>query len=221
MLLVVAGDTYTSRLWCVMECFVYLQMHDQVRPGLTRDDMLVIPIGKRGESVDAVVASFSSFRGENAQCFKREDREKMLAIIEASFGDFVLFDSTVRKALVRGVKTFSFHESKMGRDSEARRTRGTSILDEDLSDVVSEESSLSQRFAGRRPPGVRKKSSTRGGNFPPSSTPRGEAVSAVQEETRISWSSTVAPPSTAMQLLEQQHAAGGCHVEYEAEDEKV
>ena len=75
--------------------------------------------------------------------------------------------------------------------------------------------------AGRRPPGVRKKSSTRGGNFPPSSTPRGEAVSAVQEETRISWSSTVAPPSTAMQLLEQQHAAGGCHVEYEAEDEKV
>ena len=189
-----------------MECFVYLQMHD----GLTRDDMLVIPIGKRGESVDAVVASFSSFRGENAQCFKKEDREKMLAIIEASFGDFQLFDEQVRKALVKGVKTFSFHESKMGRDSEARRTRGTSILDEDLSDVVSEESSLSQRFAARRPPGVRKKSS-----------PRGEAVSRVSEETRISWSSTIAPPSSAMQLLEQQHAAGGCHVEYEAEDEKV
>ena len=205
-----------------MECFVYLQMHDQVRPGVTtRDDMLVIPIGKRGESVDAVVASFSSFRGENAQCFKKEDREKMLAIIEASFGDFVLFDSTVRKALVKGVKTFSFHESKMGRDSEARRTRGTSILDEDLSDVVSEESSLSQRFAARRPPGVRKKSSPRGGNFPPPSSPRGEAVSRVSEETRISWSSTIAPPSSAMQLLEQQHAAGGCHVEYEAEDENV
>ena len=204
-----------------MECFVYLQMHDHVRAGVMQDGMLVIPIGKRGESVDAVVASFSSFRGENAQCFKREDREKMLAIIEASFGDFVLFDSTVRKALVRGVKTFSFHESKMGRDSEARRTRGTSILDEDLSDVVSEESSLSQRFAARRPPGVRKKSSPRGGNFPPPSSPRGEAVSRVSEETRISWSSTIAPPSSAMQLLEQQHAAGGCHVEYEAEDEKV
>ncbi len=60
-----------------------------------------------------------------------------------------------------------------------------------------------------------------GGNFPPPSSPRGETVSRVSEETRISWSSPVAPPSTAMQLLEQQHAAGGCHVEYEAEDENV
>ena len=51
------------------------------------------------QSVDAVVASFSSFRGENAQCFKREDREKMLAIIEASFGDFVFFDAIVRDCL--------------------------------------------------------------------------------------------------------------------------
>ena len=200
LLLVVAGDTYTSRLWCVMECFVYLQM----RPGLTRDDMLVIPIGKRGDSVDAVVASFSSFRGENAQCFKKEDREKMLAIIEASFGDFTLFDESVRKALVKGVKTFSFHENKMGRDSRATRVRGTSILDEDLSDVVSEESSsLSQRFAALRPPGIRKKSTPRG-EFSAPSTPR--------VATRV---------VSTKKSLEQQHAAGGCRVEYEAEDERV
>ena len=152
----------------------------------------------------------------------------MLAIIEASFGDFTLFDESVRKALKKGVKTFSFHEIKMGGD--ARRTRGTSILDEDLSDVVSEESSVSQRFAARRPPGVRKKSSREPSEFPPSSTPRGKVVSAVQEETRTSWTSTAAPPDdtppvaaprSVLQLLAQQHAAGGCRVEYEAADERV
>ena len=58
----------------------------------------VVPVGTERASLEAVKASFRSFKGEEAECFLPEDRHKLLAVIEASFGDFSKFD-----ALVRGV----------------------------------------------------------------------------------------------------------------------
>ena len=36
-----------------------------------------------------------------AACFKQSDREKMLGVIEASFGDFVVFNKAVRGVFSR------------------------------------------------------------------------------------------------------------------------
>ena len=90
-MLCVAGAR-TRRLWCVVEVFVFLQM------GGAASNITVVPIGVELASIEAVKASFRSFKGEEAECFLPEDRHKLLAVIEASFGDFRKFD-----ALVRGV----------------------------------------------------------------------------------------------------------------------
>ena len=109
-LLCVAGESYTKRLWCVMEVsrphrlcappalthscplqvFVFLQM------GGTPRKITVVPIGAERASVEAVKESFRAFRGEQAECFLAADRHKLLGVIEASFGDFHEFDHLVR-----------------------------------------------------------------------------------------------------------------------------
>jgi len=89
-LLVVVGPTYTRRLWCVMELFVFLQMGGS----LDRVTALTLP----GKEVQRELATFDASK---AQCFKAEDRERLLGIIESSFGDFGTFNATVRKIFVK------------------------------------------------------------------------------------------------------------------------
>ena len=90
-LLIVAGESYTRRLWCVVEVFVYLEM------GGEKEGITVIPTGEGANAREAVLQSFSRFRAEEAECFLADDRERLLAVIEASFGDFKYFDRSVRK----------------------------------------------------------------------------------------------------------------------------
>ena len=90
-LLAVIGETYTSRLWCVMELFVFVKM------GGTPDRILVRCIGK----ADATM--LTKFEASKAQCFLKHDRERLLAVVEASFGDLSPFDKAVRKLLVAKV----------------------------------------------------------------------------------------------------------------------
>ena len=93
-LLVVVGPTYTRRLWCVMELFVFLQMGGS----LDRVTALTLP----GKEVQRELATFDASK---AQCFKAEDRERLLGIIESSFGDFGTFNATVRRIFVKRSKT--------------------------------------------------------------------------------------------------------------------
>ena len=76
-LLIIVGPTYTRRLWCVMELFVFLQMGGE----LERVSALALP----GKEVQHELATFDAAA---AQCFKQEDRERLLGIVEAAFGDF-------------------------------------------------------------------------------------------------------------------------------------
>ena len=56
----------------------------------------VVPVGSERASLEAVKASFRSFKGEEAECFLPEDRHKLLGVVEASFGDLRQFDKLVR-----------------------------------------------------------------------------------------------------------------------------
>ena len=85
-LLVLAGPTYASRLWCVMELFVYLRMG-----GRTED----VHIRLLDDSAD-LARLLSSFDAGKARCFLDDDRHKLLAVIEASFGTFDPFNKIVR-----------------------------------------------------------------------------------------------------------------------------
>ena len=77
--------------------------------GGTPSHITVVPIGAERASVEAVKASFRAFRGEKAECAKTADRHKLLAVIEASFGDFREFDHLVRNVFeMRRQKTERF-----------------------------------------------------------------------------------------------------------------
>ena len=83
-LLVLAGETYTSRLWCCMELFTFVHM------GGSHDRIHLWQIG--GDEVGAALMAFDANR---AQCFLRRDREKLLGVIETAFGDLAQFNVVV------------------------------------------------------------------------------------------------------------------------------
>ena len=113
-LLVLAGGTYTSRLWCVMELFVFVRMggnHGDIDLRLLSDDL-------EGE----LAMALGKFDAGTARCFLNRDRQvcsplrtpppikappltpmdppirqqKLLAVIEAAFGTLTPFNKLVR-----------------------------------------------------------------------------------------------------------------------------
>ena len=112
-LLVLAGGTYASRLWyvlrarlpsarlprhapsplspapahrCVVELFTFLRM------GGSRDDVAVRLL----DTNEAQMRLLAKFDAGKAKCFLPQDRERLLAVIEAGFGSFVPFNRIVR-----------------------------------------------------------------------------------------------------------------------------
>ena len=106
-LVVLAGPTYTSRLWyaavaprrardaseaaplrhrCVVELFVWL------RVGGARERITVSHLASDTETQ----ALFAKFRASSARCYKARDRQHLLAVIESGFGDLKPFDKLVR-----------------------------------------------------------------------------------------------------------------------------
>eukprot|EP00933_Yihiella_yeosuensis_P050874 TRINITY_DN48681_c0_g1_i1.p1 TRINITY_DN48681_c0_g1~~TRINITY_DN48681_c0_g1_i1.p1 ORF type:complete len:556 (+),score=89.09 TRINITY_DN48681_c0_g1_i1:184-1851(+) len=86
-LLILAGSTYLSRLWCLEEVFVYLGM------------------GRAVESIELiqleaeVQQQTENFDVQDATCFLDVDREMLLATIEAGCDGFEGFNQQVRQAL--------------------------------------------------------------------------------------------------------------------------
>ena len=85
-LLVLVGPTYSTRLWCVMELFVFLRMGGQ------HDDIAVRLL----EGGDSLVRQLEKFDAGKAKCFLNRDRQRLWAVIEASFGTFAPFNKRVR-----------------------------------------------------------------------------------------------------------------------------
>ena len=83
--LVAAGPTYTGRLWCVMELFTYLRMGGDVQK--VEVNMLASPDKDRAEAQQELKAQFARFDAAKAKCSSDEDTQRLLGIIEASFGD--------------------------------------------------------------------------------------------------------------------------------------
>lgn len=84
---------------CVVEVFTFLAM------GGVHERIITIPLAGPDAShlaastqarEEAFYAQLTSFRAEEAQCFRAEEREWLLAVIETSFGDLRTFNTTVR-----------------------------------------------------------------------------------------------------------------------------
>ena len=99
-LLIMAGPTYCSRLWCVMEIFTFLFMGGkldriEIHALSASDDAPTSPAdGRRG--LDDLKHQFATFDAAKAQCFLPKDKHRLLAVVEAGFGDFQAFNTKMR-----------------------------------------------------------------------------------------------------------------------------
>ena len=116
LLLVLVGATYSTRLWCLMELFTFIQM------GGERERITVCELSEGARS------GLATFDAAKASCFLVKDKHKLLAVIEAGFGDLQPFNRVVRALLTReraAESTTTWRRSLTGRIT-SRITRSTS-----------------------------------------------------------------------------------------------
>uniref|UniRef100_A0A7S4BKT0 TIR domain-containing protein n=1 Tax=Chrysotila carterae TaxID=13221 RepID=A0A7S4BKT0_CHRCT len=99
-MIILLGPSYMTRLWCVMEMFVFLKMGGQA------DRVTVLLVGDDSAAPldNALLAalatrlkhSFQDFDVRTAQCAAAADQERLLAVIESSFIDLRSFNSSVQ-----------------------------------------------------------------------------------------------------------------------------
>ena len=82
------GDRYPSRLWCAFEIFVFLKL------GRRRSDIVMRQLTPHPsvESTTTLTDKLMKFDAIEAKCFSEEDRQQLLSIIEASFGNTAYFN---------------------------------------------------------------------------------------------------------------------------------
>ena len=124
-LLVVYGPTYLSRVWCVTELFTFLQMGasaDRIElllpgppgpssPGSAELAVLTAPAAScaAGTPVRAAQPSLDvrgairAFDVRRASCFRQEEREKLLTVIEVGFGGLSVFKEVLVTLLMAAV----------------------------------------------------------------------------------------------------------------------
>ena len=91
-LVVLPGATYSQRLWCILEVFAFVQLVG------TRERIVVKPLDDSQNSWQSHLCEFSV---RTAQASQESDREKLLAVIESSFGSLSAFDAFMQDLLQR------------------------------------------------------------------------------------------------------------------------
>mmetsp|Transcript_17137 Transcript_17137/g.52988 ORF Transcript_17137/g.52988 Transcript_17137/m.52988 type:complete len:544 (+) Transcript_17137:92-1723(+) len=85
-LVIYCGPTYLSRLWCIVELFVFLSMGG-------KPSQVSIHLLDGTPSLTTIAATFDA---RHAECFKEEDKDRMLSFIERSSGSVEVFNDKVR-----------------------------------------------------------------------------------------------------------------------------
>jgi len=97
-LLMAAGPTYATRLWCAMELFTFLFMGgasaESMADSLSRIEVLILD--DSADSTRSMLALFRNFDVRSALCHKPDERESMLGVIESALGSYDEFNSWMR-----------------------------------------------------------------------------------------------------------------------------
>eukprot|EP00929_Paragymnodinium_shiwhaense_P095091 TRINITY_DN56057_c0_g1_i1.p1 TRINITY_DN56057_c0_g1~~TRINITY_DN56057_c0_g1_i1.p1 ORF type:complete len:635 (-),score=33.76 TRINITY_DN56057_c0_g1_i1:97-2001(-) len=89
-LLVSCGRTYTTRLWCCVELFVFMKMSE----GVDRH-IHVIRTGNDDGTADQVTEAWTNFDVQECRCFKADDKTRILECIEKD-GGVEVFNAYIR-----------------------------------------------------------------------------------------------------------------------------
>ena len=118
--LMIAGSTYTSRIWCIMEIFVFLAaVNDMSRleciPLRDTPENVEMKVVEEGVKEKAILDFFRSFTINECKCHSRDTRDKLLSIIEAGCGTLDDFDD-----LIRGIELRFFDKDASPRSTASR-----------------------------------------------------------------------------------------------------
>ena len=123
-LLVLAGPTYTKRLWCILEVFTFL------KAGGGFDALELVPIAADADDggeggggggrlgFEAVRAAFLKFSVEDARCYKEDERQHLLGVVETGFGSLDTFDELVRSLFAESLEKGASFKLEPGKGIE-------------------------------------------------------------------------------------------------------
>mmetsp|Transcript_10039 Transcript_10039/g.23381 ORF Transcript_10039/g.23381 Transcript_10039/m.23381 type:complete len:288 (+) Transcript_10039:1155-2018(+) len=102
-LLVLRGPSFLQRLWCITECYVFMEM------GGSLEHIELINLTRRegsGQQSDAnddaeLELALRSFDARNAKCTLEEDSSRLLSVIESAFGGVGQFNEQLRAVLLQ------------------------------------------------------------------------------------------------------------------------
>ena len=109
MLLILPGQTYPTRLWCLIELFTFVKM------GGTRERVCIRPLLAASDDQKQLGEALLRVDAKVAGCYLLKDRDRLLGIIEASFGDCRAFNGCLH----------AFFEEHSGFNSSGRSPRIT------------------------------------------------------------------------------------------------
>jgi len=100
---VLAGATYTTRLWCLLEVFCFWRM------GGNEGRLVLLPLPEPGTSLTQDAKAHKRILGDalerfqradarSARCFNLSDREHLLGVIESGFGSVDTFNRLMSEA---------------------------------------------------------------------------------------------------------------------------
>jgi hypothetical protein len=88
-LLVLAGATYLTRMWCVMEIYIFLAAVSD----LSRLDCILL-----GDDPEGIKAVFHDLSVVNCQCLDSVTRDKLLSVLEVGCGTLEDLTTVIRDA---------------------------------------------------------------------------------------------------------------------------
>ena len=89
-LLVLAGKTYTTRMWCIMECFTFILM------GGTTEQIEVRLLARGATEQDELISTFRDFNASDATRYLQEDTDRLLGTIEGPLPTLVVESRVAR-----------------------------------------------------------------------------------------------------------------------------
>jgi len=116
-LLVVSGVSYTTRLWCCVELFVYMQM--MVRDEESRKEPIILLTAKCEEELSTAKNAWATFDVTRCNCFNPEDKSRILNVVERHPGGAQAFNDYIRNlAAALGVATRHTKAQPEDRDTD-------------------------------------------------------------------------------------------------------
>lgn len=135
ILLAVSGSTYTSRLWCCVELFVYVAM---LVEDATRKAPIVLTIGADDNEHEHVRHAWRHFDAAACECFDEEDKKRIFAVVECFPGGVPEFNSHVK---ILAASCFGARAHRFGLAQTLIAPRAPALARHKLASVIGRESS--------------------------------------------------------------------------------